>query len=210
MQLNRLRVLCLLMAGFLQGGCMVQYTKESDQSVWQERCATTGGWRFCFLVPPSTHEDQIGNDFKVIRGSEGRRLVFGPWNSWRGTRWDELVAVVSHDAPLPASATDSQLLAWAGLWDNAQRKRDIAAGEGPLPKAYKTRVVVDARGRRWALGERRSRELNLPYTRIERSYVTPVGEAELKLEISLQCSYPHPNCSLIDRMISEVRWEKLQ
>ncbi len=212
MQLIQLRTLFLIVAGLLCGGCMAQNAVDSSETAWHDRCGKAVGWKFCFLVPPSTHEDRIRKDFREVQRQNEKHLIFSPWLSWTGKHWDGLVADVSHARALSDIATDDQLLAWAGLWDAEQRRRDIAAGQAAssLPKPFKTRIFVDLRGRRWVVGERRLRELNLPYTRVEQKYVTPVGTDGVKLEISFDCSYPHPNCGLIDQMISGIRWEELK
>lgn len=203
-------ILWVLAAALLLAGCVPRNVNSGVQAAWLERCADAKGWRFCFEVPPSTHEERVDNGFVGVRGRE-EQMLFGPWNSWTGRRWDGLVAVVSDADTLDSMATDAQLLAWAGIWDAAQRGRDIAAGQSAssLPRPYATRVLVDARGRRWAHGERRWRELNLPYTRVEQTYVTPVGEDGLKLEITFECSHPDPSCRFVERMISGVRWDRV-
>lgn len=210
MQLSKLVTLCLILSAFTHGGCMAQQIDSNADTAWHERCRATNGWKFCFRVPAPGTGSHVDGNFKLVQKYDGTHMQLTPWKSWTGKHWDVLVADVFPAPTLPPSATDDQLLAWAHLWDEAQRKRDISAGQNPagIPRAFKTDVFVDALGRRWARGVRKSRELNLPYTRVEKKFITSIGQSGFRLEISFECSEPHPNCRLIDQMVSGARWEK--
>lgn len=174
----------------------------------REACDVAEGWRICVVVPRAGDRSRTQPMAARAHYDGGQVYVSSPWAHWSGRQWEGLIVKVLHRAPPPAAGGLREWTAWADLFDEERRGREIAAGQrrASLPPAFQVSFHEDGRGRRWTRATRVTRSM-LPWvTGTEHVLVLPLDAEGRRLQLQFTCASTTGHCHQLDAIVDSVTW----